>query len=245
MKIPPLSSGSIWGFDSNGNRHSRGSIMGRPNILPDNCKEPLALTVTRLPWVDCDYDSEGAYWGFVAGDHIWRAVGESKYQLVEVFVRAKSVDSARLAIIDLLPHAHLTFDAATLGLDGLDPFTRAYIECALWLSDEEASSGDYAKTGLADIGFDQISPADLQEMIEDCQQFMQMHHDNLAAAYTRFSDYMPSSAGHDFYLTRNGHGVGFSDRNLGVLGDALYDAAHKFGERQLVRDSTDGKLYYE
>ena len=36
-------------------------------------------------------------------------------------------------------------------------------------------------------------------------------------------------AGHDFWLTRSGHGAGFWDRGLGALGDRLSDAARAYG----------------
>jgi hypothetical protein len=39
--------------------------------------------------------------------------------------------------------------------------------------------------------------------------------------------------GHDLWLTRNGHGVGFWDRDLGDLGDLLTDLADLMGEFDL------------
>ena len=42
--------------------------------------------------------------------------------------------------------------------------------------------------------------------------------------------YGPYEAGIDFWLTRNGHGVGFWDRGLGELGDTLSAACESFGE---------------
>lgn len=38
------------------------------------------------------------------------------------------------------------------------------------------------------------------------------------------------AVGHDFWMTRNGHGVGFWDRGLGDEGDALSEIAREFGE---------------
>ena len=37
-------------------------------------------------------------------------------------------------------------------------------------------------------------------------------------------------AGHDFALTRNGHGAGFWDRGLGEVGDKLSKLAESYGE---------------
>lgn len=39
----------------------------------------------------------------------------------------------------------------------------------------------------------------------------------------------PEQIGHDFWLTRNGHGAGFWDRGHGELGDKLSDLAKTFG----------------
>ena len=40
----------------------------------------------------------------------------------------------------------------------------------------------------------------------------------------------PAQAGHDFALTRNGHGAGFWDHDAGEDGDALTESAEWFGE---------------
>ena len=48
-------------------------------------------------------------------------------------------------------------------------------------------------------------------------------------------------AGHDFALTRNGHGTGFWDRGLGTLGDLLTERAKAFGEQNAFVDD-DGKF---
>ena len=42
-----------------------------------------------------------------------------------------------------------------------------------------------------------------------------------------------SQFGHDFWLTRNGHGAGFWDRGLGEFGDILTKWASTFGEVNL------------
>lgn len=48
-------------------------------------------------------------------------------------------------------------------------------------------------------------------------------------------------AGHDFFLTQAGHGVGFWDRGLGVLGDRLTDACDSVNIEAYVGD--DGLVY--
>lgn len=46
----------------------------------------------------------------------------------------------------------------------------------------------------------------------------------------------------DFWLTRNGHGVGFWDRDVGAVGDRLTKACKKFGETYLYVGD-DGKIH--
>lgn len=52
----------------------------------------------------------------------------------------------------------------------------------------------------------------------------------------------PAQVGHDFCLTRNGHGAGFWDRGLGELGTRLTDACRPWGE-QTGYIGDDGLLY--
>lgn len=49
-------------------------------------------------------------------------------------------------------------------------------------------------------------------------------------------------AGHDFWLTRNGHGAGFWDRGLGDLGTRLAMSARAYGSQTLMLGH-DGKIY--
>jgi hypothetical protein len=49
-----------------------------------------------------------------------------------------------------------------------------------------------------------------------------------------------TGVGHDFILTRNGHGAGFWDRGLGERGELLSSFAHSFGDiNAFVSDSGD------
>jgi hypothetical protein len=52
----------------------------------------------------------------------------------------------------------------------------------------------------------------------------------------------PCQAGHDFILSRNGHGTGFWDRGTGDVGDELHKWAKTFGEISLYVGD-DGYLY--
>ncbi len=79
-----------------------GAQMGRRNEIPDDyAGEKLRLT--RLPFVDGDYDRWGAYWG--GPETVWCAWGESETEQVRVFVRADEREDAKLEIIAKLPNA--------------------------------------------------------------------------------------------------------------------------------------------
>lgn len=52
----------------------------------------------------------------------------------------------------------------------------------------------------------------------------------------------PEQIGHDFTLTRNGHGAGFWDRGLGERGQRLTAACEPFGPAHAY-ESTSGKVY--
>lgn len=108
----------------------------------------------------------------------------------------------------------------------LDDFTAAYIECALW------SSVDNEDRPLDDnYGISDLSQCTLEKMVDDCKDFQEANKKLLSEAYKLYSinGYTGEQmAGHDFWLTRNGHGTGFWDRDLGSIGDELTTASEVY-----------------
>jgi len=127
-------------------------------------------------------------------------------------------------------------DAELWALTGvpLDDFTHAYLTSALWSSSIEDG------TPMDDIyDIDDIMADVKAQAMLDCLDFQQANRALLkryARAHVTNSDApnWRASAGHDFWLTRNGHGTGFWDRGLGALGKALSDAAKTYGGIDLV-----------
>lgn len=116
----------------------------------------------------------------------------------------------------------------------MDDFTAAYIDCALWTLPVEHPSKVYA--------CDDLAPETLQKMQEDCRKFQEESATLLLQAYDSLRGYEEANAGHDFWLTRNGHGAGFWDRGLGDIGEALSEKARAFREFNLYVGD-DGKIY--
>jgi len=125
----------------------------------------------------------------------------------------------------------------------LDTFTRAYAIAALWsTTDESDESGGKPMDANYDI-YD-IDLETLAGMAADCAKFQAENTTDLAL-YNSPQWTAAELGGHDFWLTRNGHGCGFWDRN-GILpeaaGERLTAAAEKYGEVYLYVGD-DGKIY--
>jgi hypothetical protein len=102
----------------------------------------------------------------------------------------------------------------------LETFTIAYIECALW-------SSPYGENGEANLddGTYEVSPKLQASFEEDCKAFYGAHRDTIENAGVG-----DSHAGHDFWLTRCGHGAGFWDGDWPEPQATLLDkAAKEFG----------------
>lgn len=120
-----------------------------------------------------------------------------------------------------------------MGFD-LEKFADGYIETALWADCIPPESDPEGETGGRE-GFE-LREGVRETIIERgmLADFIQ-HNESDLLAYCEARDFDPSQgtaeeyAGHDFWLTRNGHGAGFWDRGLGELGDRLTAAAKGYG----------------
>ena len=94
----------------------------------------------------------------------------------------------------------------------LDDFTKAYIECALW-STNDNSTPEGGEPLDRNFSEEDIHPDTLQEITEDCRIFQERNEDDiLSGPLSPHEPYTASiQAGHDFWLTRNHHGAGFWD----------------------------------
>lgn len=125
-------------------------------------------------------------------------------------------------------------------LSDLSPFTRGYLTAAYWTSDESDDLGwqDYRATKGPENMHKRLSLKGFLCAIAACEAFKAANVEMLAQAGDSEQN------GIDFWLTRNGHGSGFSDRDYDEsVRDVLTKAARKMGESDLYK-ADNGKLYF-
>lgn len=122
-------------------------------------------------------------------------------------------------------------------------FFDAYVATALWSSVDDLGEPLDAKYDAHDI-----DGATLDRMLADCSAFYDANKATLsdcedhAACYFKH-DGLDARAGHDFWLTRCGHGAGFWDGDWPEpQATRLSDAANAFGNVELYVGD-DGKIH--
>lgn len=121
----------------------------------------------------------------------------------------------------------------------VEAFFIAYVEAALWSSADE--HGESLEDNYSE---DDLCSATLAKMREDCEDFIKANEADLKLYIERMKteEYSGEAlAGHDFWLTRNGHGAGFWDRGLGELGKRLTEEAKVYNGFDLY--VSEGKVY--
>jgi hypothetical protein len=104
-----------------------------------------------------------------------------------------------------------------------DAFVTGYLSCAVWTTmDAEGNPLDDT------YSTDDLTRKARAEMRRDCRNFIQHNLIDLQA-----SGLSADRAGHDFWLTRNGHGAGFWDEGIGNIGDRLTAASKPYGSVDL------------
>lgn len=103
-------------------------------------------------------------------------------------------------------------------------FLRGYMACALWASSNESGEGI-----TDDHDSSHMSKETLTTIASDCEAFLvavgdvphEAFEPTLGDAQSADNESLADQMGHDFWLTRNGHGAGFWDGDwaAGSIGD--------------------------
>lgn len=114
-------------------------------------------------------------------------------------------------------------------MDYLYEMLQSYLETALWSTtdgDDDHLDDNYS---ILDI-----SPEAVEVSRKDCKWFLNQND---------VGDYSAKSVGHDFWLTRNGHGAGFWDGDYDEPYDVtLTKASEEFGVVDMCVGD-DGRIY--
>jgi len=104
-----------------------------------------------------------------------------------------------------------------------------YLNCALW-------TGEFNE-----YSFDDIDSLSVDNARDDIDKFLgELKKDGLLEELISKMDLY--SIGVDFWLTINGHGSGFWDRDLGELGDKVTKICESFGGKDIY-EGDDEKIY--
>lgn len=108
----------------------------------------------------------------------------------------------------------------------MEDFIAGYIAAMLW--------ADTPDTDMENCDSSHISDELMERIRSDCAKFYPM-----IATLSLGDD---SQNGHDFYLTTQGHGVGFWDRDYGSDGDVATEYCTQFDAFDIYLGD-DGKIY--
>lgn len=119
----------------------------------------------------------------------------------------------------------------------------AYLETALWSSTDDNDQPLDNSYSIDDIATQskKLSFSEITTWLHYCNElglidpFIEHYQDS--PRYT-----VEERLGHDFWLTRSGHGTGFWDRGLGELGNKLTKATESFGSSDAYVGD-DGKIW--
>jgi hypothetical protein len=125
----------------------------------------------------------------------------------------------------------------------LEEFYDAYVETALWSSNDESDESG-GEPMDRNYGVEDFAPSAEDKMVADCKRFLDRAWPILDEAPVRIHGRPKMEmAGYHFWLTRNGHGVSFEDGEWPEdIAEKLTALSHKFHDVDLYVGD-DGKIY--
>jgi len=121
-----------------------------------------------------------------------------------------------------------------------EAFEEAYVKAALWSTTDESNESG-GKPMEDNYGWKDFAPSTKRAVKKDCADFVRKGKGDLETARDQYG-MDAEKAGHNFWLTREGHGSGFWDEDMDEVGERLTELSEKFGEGGLYVGD-DGKVY--
>ena len=117
-------------------------------------------------------------------------------------------------------------------------FTDQYFATLLWAEGDEEADPKGGEFFDQNYGVEDIDAATVESHKAECVHFVHL-------AWEDIEDLKASTAGHDFWLTRQGHGAGFWDGGYEEeVGERLTELSKRFGSGDCVIGD-DGTIYCE
>lgn len=122
-----------------------------------------------------------------------------------------------------------------------ESFEDGYVDAALWstMDNSDESGGQPLDKNY---GWKDFAPSAVRAVKKDCAAFIKSARADLEAARDKYG-MDAANAGHNFWLTREGHGTGFWDRGMAEVGERLTEKSKKLGGGDLYVGD-DNKLYF-
>lgn len=116
----------------------------------------------------------------------------------------------------------------------IDEIVDHYLVAGLWSTAMPDFTG-YMGNGMMDDWYDVDDCVNRDDAYAECESFVRYNADDLAFIM-REHGATAAQIGHDFLLTRDGHGAGFWDRGYGAAGDRLTEACRPYGDSEFYPD---------
>lgn len=121
-----------------------------------------------------------------------------------------------------------------------DEFTKSYMETMLWSEMDDEGNALDSMYGPSDFSMDAMN-----SIRADCAKFQQQANLEEVEQLMFMPDSVEEMAGHDFWLTRAGHGAGFWDGDWDHHdGQRLTELSKTFQE-QYIYVGDDGQLHVD
>ena len=118
--------------------------------------------------------------------------------------------------------------------EALDRMVHGYLEAMLWAGlDDHGYSAEDVPDAVVDMTYNLF-----EDLVLNHPLSVRMYRVGMQTLYAD----VWAQFGHDFLLTRDGHGAGFWDRGLGDLGDYLTELTRPYGCTESLFITEDGRL---